>query len=386
MKSIVRATETTAAAASTMQTSMSELAEIMKFQAAGTAMLVTAMSGALNSTARGGGGYGGEMSLQHRPHLPIHSLGDVGTSNTPIGLPSVGWSSSPSSCALLDSQDQSACIGIAHQTAVDAVGAGATEREATILAEVAAVSAAAATAVSKSKSSDPQRNPQGGVPASETKGRVVGQENGRDLIERTTLTTTHEKNLTDASRIMRKKNWQNIRANERCGRLMTDIETLEGESGYPAGLPAFKSSLADAELESELADAVNNDCTWPVVFPKGCKRRNTLEVIHRTAALLMRKVQHESSKEEVSNKAVTVTWEKFVEACKEAKDEAEDPSIDEMPIGMNMKPPPKMVINKALYEDKVQSRFRITAESVVKEWQAKFARKSKRRRGGESCC
>ena len=148
-------------------------------------MLVTPMSGALNSTARGGGDGGGEMSLQHRPHLPIHSLGDVGTSSTPIALPSVGWSSSPSGCALVDSQDQSTCLGIAHQTAVDAVGAGATEREATILAEVAAVSAAAATAVSKSKSSD--------EPASAAKGRGVGQENGRDLVERTALTATHEK-------------------------------------------------------------------------------------------------------------------------------------------------------------------------------------------------
>ena len=45
---------------------------------------------------------------------------------------------------------------------------------------------------------------------------------------------------------------------------------------------------------------------------------------------------------------------KFVDICKEVQDEVEDPSVAEMPVGMNLKPPPKMVVDKDLYEKKVQ--------------------------------
>ena len=108
-------------------------------------------------------------------------------------------------------------------------------------------------------------------------------------------------------------------SSERGARLATDIMTLETPSGYPARMPYFKSSLTEVELDTEFAETVNADCSCTIDFLKECKRRTALEIIHRTAALHMRRAQHLTCLEEATKKTTTVTIEEFANTCLEVE-------------------------------------------------------------------
>ena len=147
-----------------------------------------------------------------------------------------------------------------------------------------------------------------------------------------------------------------MRVDKTLAKAKSDLQFLisSGTNEYPPGMRGFKSPVSFTELGEDLQLCSEADWTCSVTFPRGCKRREALAVLHKFKEKIAKQIDVEALEHKSSNKRRLANISRLEEITRDVVEAAQK---EDEAQKLGLPKPLKLTIDAATIKARVQSMY-----------------------------